>query len=99
MTTTSQVPGGTACVPRVPDPATGFKSTKCGTLFEALKWEKRMETAFMQYGAWYFDSRGWGDLAQGTPVEWPVPYQELQTRAQPIYNGTNQTTAVGTYGY
>lgn len=99
MTATTQVPGGVSCVPRVPDPATNYTSSKCGTLFEALKWEKRMETAFMQYGAWFFDSRGWGDLAQGTPVEWPIPYQELQTRASAIYNGTNQTKTIGTYGY
>ena len=99
MTATSQVPGGNSCVPRVPDPATGYTSAQCGTLFEALKWEKRLELAFMQYGAWYFDSRGWGDLAIGTPLEWPVPYQELQTRAHGIYNGTNQTKTIGTYGY
>ncbi len=99
MTATSQVPGGASCVPRIPDPATGYKSSTCGTLFEALKWEKRMELAFMQYGAWYFDSRGWGDLALKSAIEWPVPYEELQTRAQLIYNGTSQTTTIGTYGY
>ncbi|HEY1953696.1 MAG TPA: hypothetical protein VGG76_12905 [Gemmatimonadaceae bacterium] len=98
MTVTDPVPGGGACVPRVPDPATNFTSAKCGTLFEALKWEKRMELAFLQYGAWYFDSRGWGDLAQGTPLEWPVPYQEMDTRSKALYN-SNTAAAVGTYGY
>jgi hypothetical protein len=98
MTATDQVPGGGACVPRVPDPATNFTSAKCGTLFEALKWEKRMELAFMQYGAWYFDSRGWGDLAAGTPLEWPVPYQEMDTRSLKLYN-SNTAAAAGTYGY
>ncbi len=98
MTATDQVPGGGTCVPRVPDPATNFTSAKCGSLFEALKWEKRMELAFMQYGAWYFDSRGWGDLAQGTALEWPVPYQEMDTRSQPLYNSTT-AAALGTYGY
>ena len=89
MTATSQVPGGVSCVPRVPDPAANYQSTKCGTLFEALKWEKRMELAFMQYGAWYFDSRGWGDLALGTALEWPLPYQELQTRGTTTFNYTH----------
>jgi hypothetical protein len=98
MTATDQIPGGGACVPRVPDPATNFTSAKCGTLFEALKWEKRMELAFMQYGAWYFDSRGWGDLAAGTPLEWPVPYQEMDTRSLTLYN-SNTAAGVGTYGY
>jgi len=98
MTATDQVPGGGACVPRVPDPGTNFTSAKCGTLFEALKWEKRMELAFMEYGAWYLDSRGWGDLAVGTPLEWPVPYQEMDTRSKALYN-SNTAAAVGTYGY
>jgi hypothetical protein len=98
MVAADQVPGGGACVPRVPDAAANFASAKCGTLFEALKWEKRMELAFTQYGAWYFDSRGWGDLAQGTPLEWPVPYQEMDTRSEKLYN-SNTTSPVGTYGY
>lgn len=97
------VPGGNACVPRVPDPAQNFQSATCGDLFEALKWEKRLETAFIVYGAWYFDSRGWGDLAEGTALQWPVPYQELDTRVEPYYNlggiGGPSAAAKGTYGY
>ena len=97
------VPGGTACVPRVPDPAQNFTKAKCGDLFEALKWEKRLETAYIVYGAWYLDSRGWGDLAEGTTLEWPIPYQELDTRVKPYYNlggvGGKSAAAKGTYGY
>ena len=98
------VPGGTACVPRVPDPAQNYQKAKCGDLFEALKWEKRLETAFIVYGAWYFDSRGWGDLAEGTALEWPIPYQELDTRVKPYYNlggigGKSAAATKGTYGY
>jgi hypothetical protein len=95
------VPGGASCVPRVPDPATNYTSSKCGDMFEALKWEKRMELAFMQFGAWYFDSRGWGDLAQGTALEWPVPFQEMQVRAETYYNSQPYQIAAtkGTYGY
>jgi hypothetical protein len=99
MSATDPVPGGVSCVPRVPDPATSYTSSKCGTLFEALKWEKRMELAFMQYGAWYFDSRGWGDLAQATTLEWPVPYQEMDTRSEPFYNQQGPGAPKGTYGY
>jgi hypothetical protein len=95
------VPGGAACVPRVPDPATNYTSSKCGDMFEAIKWEKRMELAFMQFGAWYFDSRGWGDLAQGTALEWPVPFQEMQVRAETYYSSQPYQIAAtkGTYGY
>mgnify|MGYP003291237819 CR=1 FL=1 len=53
---------------------------------EAMKYEKRLETAYTTYGAWFFDSRGWGDLPVGTPLEWPVPFQELDARLLPLYN-------------
>ena len=99
MTATDPVPGGVSCVPRVPNPATNYTSSICGTLFEALKWEKRLELAYMQYGAWYLDSRGWGDLAQGTALEWPVPYQEMDTRSEAFYNQQGSGAPKGTYGY
>jgi len=85
------VPGGAACVPKLPNGT-------CGTLLEAMKYEKRMETAFTGYMIWYTDSRGWGDLPNGTVLEWPVPYQEMQARLQPFYNGTRQAGA-STYGF
>jgi hypothetical protein len=100
---TTPVPGGTACVPRVPQPP-NFTSTACGNIFEALKWEKRMESAFIGYGSWYFDDRGWGDLPQGTALHWPVPWQEMDARVEPFYNmpdvakGTLPGAAASTYG-
>jgi hypothetical protein len=91
------VPGGSACVPRVPV-GPNFTSTVCGTLWEAMKWEKRMETAFTGYGQWYIDSRGWGDLVIGTPLEWPVPYQELFARGRPSYRNERVAARSG-YGW
>ncbi|MDQ8155052.1 MAG: hypothetical protein P3B98_10365, partial [Gemmatimonadota bacterium] len=85
------------CVPRVPQ-APSFTSTACGTILEAMKYEKRMETAFTGYMVWYADSRGWGDLVTGTIVEWPVPYQEMQARYAPYHTGTNAAPK-GTYGF
>ncbi len=100
--TLTPVPGGTACVPRVPDSAAGYKNTRCGNLFEALKWEYRMETAFAGYGLWYFAGRGWGDLPEGTAIHWPVPFQEMDARLQPFYSlggvGGPASAARGTYG-
>ena len=93
---TDAVPGGTACVPRIPQPAV-FTTSVCGTVFEAMKWEKRMETALTGYAQWYLDSRGWGDLPVGTGTSWPVPYQELDSRAKPLYNGVTVAGA-STYG-
>jgi hypothetical protein len=107
---------GTApdCVPRVPLTNYGLSSATlgCGTLWEALKYEKRMETAYTHFAAWFLDSRGWGDLPIGTPLYWATPYQDLQARGKPasaLYgtgpsnnpsNAANSATAaVGTYGY
>jgi hypothetical protein len=94
---TTPVPGGGACVPKVPDPATNYASAKCGNILEAMKWEKRMETAYTHWGAWWIDGRGWGDLPSGSPLEYPTPYQELDTRLHPIYS-TVQVAGASTYG-
>ncbi len=85
------------CVPRVPQ-APAFTSTACGNILEAMKYEKRMETAFTGYMVWFADNRGWGDNVEGTTVEWPVPYQEMQARQSGFYNGTNRSVK-GTYGF
>jgi hypothetical protein len=93
------VPGGTACVPRVPQPPT-FTSTACGTVYEAMKWEKRLETAFTGYAQWFLDARGWGDLIVGTVLEWPVPWQELYARQNlTIYTTDKARAPAGTYGF
>ena len=57
-----------------------------------------METAYTGYMIWYADNRGWGDLVEGTPTEWPIPYQEMQVRQKPYYNGQLRA-ARGTYGF
>lgn len=96
---TQPVPGGAACVPRVPVPTGG---TRCGDIREALKWEKRLETAFTGFAQWYFDSRGWGDLVEGTAWEMPVPFEELATRLKPPYflgAGFPSSAPRGTYGF
>lgn len=99
---TTPVPGGQGCVPRVPQPP-NYTTTACGNMLEALKWEKRMETNFTGYAQWWQDSRGWGDLPEGTATQWPVPYQEMDARLHPFYNlggvGLPSGAAKGTYGY
>jgi hypothetical protein len=98
---TDQVPNSSAlahdCVPRTPQPP-AYNTTACGTIFEAMKWEKRLETSMVGYAQWYVDSRGWGDLVQGTPLEWPVPYQELFARGKASYT-TSARATLGSYGY
>lgn len=63
----------TSCVPKLPN-------EQCGGLLEMLKWEKRMETVWSGPAlvGWYFDGRGWGDLFVNSPLQFPVPCQELQ---------------------
>jgi len=92
------IAGGSACVPRVPQ-APSFGTMACGTIMEAMKWEKRLETMYScAYLCWFTDSRGWGDLPEGTANQWPVPYQEMDARVQPYY-GMSGSTAKGTYGW
>jgi hypothetical protein len=99
---TTPVPGGNACVPQIPV-GPSYTATACGNILEAMKWEKRMETAYTGYGVWFFDSRGWGDLVEGTALHWPVPFQEMDARLKPVYNlgglGGGAAAGVSTYGF
>ena len=101
-TATQQIAGGQGCVPKVPQPP-AFTTIACGTILEAMKWEKRMEIAYSTYMGWFQDSRGWGDLPAGTALQWPVPNEEMDSRIEPFYNlgglGKPSSAAVGTYGF
>jgi len=101
---TSTDPTGTSgsCVPRVPQPP-NYTTAACGNIMEAMKWEKRVEVIMTTLGAWFIDSRGWGDLPEGTPLHFPIPFQEMDARGKPAYNlggvgGTGAATK-GTYGF
>jgi hypothetical protein len=100
--TLTPIPGGAHCVPRIPDVAAAYKASKCGNVWDALKWEYRMETAYSGYGMWYFAARGWGDLPEGTAMYWPVPYQEMDARRQTFYSaggvGGTGSSPHGNYG-
>jgi hypothetical protein len=95
-----------ACIPKIPN-AAGVVT--CGNLFEALKYEKRIETAYTHYAPWFLDSRRWDDLPKDTPLFWPVPYQDLQARGRPtsaLYgtgpgagNAPNSTAPGSAYGW
>lgn len=93
------------CVPRVPVNASpnGGGTTQCGDLMEALKYEKRLETSQTHFMAWFIEGRGWGDLPQGTPVDWATPYQDLQARRLDIYSSGSgmrvEPAGTSTYGW
>lgn len=99
-TASDPAPGGTMCVPQVPDGANG--PTHCGDIMEAMKYEYRTEIAFSRIGAWFYSQRGWGDLFVDTPLEYPVPVTELDARQLPYYNlggGGPSSAALGTYKF
>jgi len=74
--TAAGVPAGAGCVPKLWDGS-------CGSLMDALMYEKRIET----YGTAisYFDLRGWGCLAEGTPTQLPPPGRQLDLLGKPVY--------------
>ncbi|MCC7194943.1 MAG: hypothetical protein IT356_05245 [Gemmatimonadaceae bacterium] len=104
---TSKVPGGANCVPKVP--VAPYNVVDCGTLWDALKYEKRIETAYSSYSPWFFEGRGWGDMGEGQPTFWAVPFQELQSRGYSIAqvygagpgigNAPNSVSGKSAYGW
>jgi hypothetical protein len=96
-------PGSAAgCVPKVPDAAQSYRGSRCGNIWDALKYEYRLETAYAGYGMWFFAGRGWGDLPQYTATQWPVPYNEMDARRENFYGfggpGGASAAAAGNYG-
>lgn len=92
---------GSGCVPRVPQPP-NFTTVACGSIFEAMKYEYRMELAYNHLGAWFFANRGWEDMVAGTPLFYPVPFEEMGARQKPFYNvggGIYGSAPVGTYKF
>lgn len=77
-------PDGPGCVPRKIRP--GPRQGQCGSLWDALRYEKRIEGAGIDQTTAYLDARGWQSLVVGTPLQFPVPALELQLREQAIYS-------------
>jgi hypothetical protein len=83
------------CTPHVLRDASGNTDYMNGTLWEAMKYEKRMETYVTSMGVSYFDDRGWGDLLPGTATMFPVPAKELLVLLEEIYTFGGDCTQVG----
>ena len=81
-------PDAPGCVPRKLDGT-------CGSLWDALRYEKRIEGLGVSPPGAFLDARGWQTLLEGTPVHFPIPGRELQTLGQPIYTfgGSNPGSA------
>lgn len=71
-------PNEAGCVPRK-------MAGGCGSLWDALRYEKGIEGLGVNGVNAYFDARGWGTLPQGTMIHFPIPGAELATLQFPNY--------------
>ncbi len=81
-------PQAGSCVPRKHEGG-------CGSLWDALKYEKRIEMAGVEPGITWYDGRGWGTLPAGTMIQFPVPARELEVTRLPLYTFGGAPGAVG----
>jgi hypothetical protein len=70
-------PDEPGCVPRKQNGA-------CGSLWDALRYEKRIEGLGIG-GIAFYDARGWQTLPVNSLIHFPVPGRELETLALPPY--------------
>jgi len=71
-------PDQPGCVPRK-------LNGQCGSLWDALRYEKRMEGLGVSGVIAYFDARGWQTLPENSILQLPVPGAELATLQMPNY--------------
>ncbi len=71
-------PDEPGCVPRK-------FSGACGSLWDALRYEKGIELLGVDGVTAYFDARGWGALPENSFTQLPVPGRELGTLRQELY--------------
>ncbi|MCK5650544.1 MAG: RagB/SusD family nutrient uptake outer membrane protein, partial [Gemmatimonadetes bacterium] len=80
-----QLPASTITGPTDSDCVPRTDNGSCGDLWDALKYEKRIEVYHTGMGIAFFDDRGWGDLVDGTFFHLPIPGQELDYLGLPYY--------------
>jgi hypothetical protein len=71
-------PNEPGCVPRKLNGA-------CGSLWDALRYEKGIEGLGVTGVNAFFDARGWQALPENTPIHLPVPGRELAVLLRPLY--------------
>jgi len=71
-------PDAPGCVPRKLNGA-------CGSLWDALRYEKNLEGFGVSGVIAYFDARGWQALPENSILHLPVPGRELGTLQLPLY--------------
>jgi hypothetical protein len=71
-------PNEPGCVPRK-------MNGQCGSLWDALRYEKNIEGFGVNGVVAFFDARGWQALPENSIVHLPVPGRELATLLLPLY--------------
>ncbi len=71
-------PDEPGCVPRK-------LNGQCGSLWDALRYEKRIEGVGVSGVIAFFDARGWQTLPEYTITQLPVPGRELAVLKRPLY--------------
>jgi len=83
--TADGVPVSADCVPRKPYRLPDG-TVPCGDLWDALMYEKRIETHAIEALIPYADQRGWGRLVEGTPIHFAITWRELEIIGYPEYS-------------
>jgi SusD/RagB-like outer membrane lipoprotein len=78
--TSAGVPESTGCVPRNVKTGVG-----CGTLMDALMYERGIELAGADPTRGWMDRRGFGQLVPGTILHMPIPARYLISLGIPLY--------------
>ncbi len=68
-----------------PDCTPRKRSGACGSLWDALRYEKRIETLGVEGGPAFFDARGWQGLVENTLLHFPMRFTDLELLQMPIY--------------
>jgi hypothetical protein len=71
-------PDQPGCVPRK-------LNGSCGSLWDALRYEKRIEQAGVDGQVAFYDARGWNTLAANSFLQLPIPGRELEIQRLPNY--------------
>jgi hypothetical protein len=71
-------PDVAGCVPRK-------LSGACGSLWDALRYEKRIEGAGTDGQVAWYDARGWTALVRNSIIHFPIPARELEVVRKPLY--------------
>lgn len=77
-----------ACVPRK-------HNGQCGSLWDALKYEKRIEMTGVEPAVSWYDARGWGTLIEASMTQMPIPAREREVQRAPVYTFGGAPGSVG----